>query len=185
MTAAVVDELGPPDVLVNNAGIAVFDDPLELSDADWDRCFDVDLNGVWYCCREALPHLIAAGSASIVNIASVHAFQIIPGCFPYPVAKHGVLGLTRALAMDYAPHGVRVNAISPGYIDTPINAEIWSQTPDPQAERDKAAALHPVGRIGTPDEVAWPAVFLASDESSFVTGANLVVDGGRSVLHHE
>lgn len=185
MTATVVDELGPPDVLVNNAGIAVFDDPLELTDEDWARCFDVDLNGVWYCCREVLPHMLDAGGGSIVNIASVHSFQIIPGCFPYPVAKHGVLGLTRALAMDYARHGIRVNAICPGYIDTPINAEIWSTAPDPQAEREKAAALHPVGRIGTPDEVAWPAVFLASHESSFMTGASLVVDGGRSVLHHE
>ncbi len=167
---------GPPDILVNNAGIAVFSDPVQLSAADWRRCFDVDLDGVWHCCRAVLPYLLDAGRGSIVNIASVHSFEIIKGCFPYPVAKHGVVGLTRALAVEYASRGIRVNAICPGYIDTPVNS------PD---VLERAAGLVPLGRVGSADEVAWSAVFLASDEASFVTGASLVVDGGRAVVYHD
>lgn len=167
---------GPPEILVNNAGIAVFSDPLQLSAADWRRCFDVDLDGVWHCCRAVLPYLLDAGQGSIVNIASVHSFEIIKGCFPYPVAKHGVIGLTRALAVEYARCGIRVNAICPGYVDTPVN---------PQEVLRSAAPLVPLGRVATPDEIAWPAVFLASDEASFVTGASLVVDGGRALVYHD
>jgi len=185
MMAAAVDHFGPPDVLVNNAGIAVFDDPLHLSDEDWRRCFAVDLDGVWYCCRAALPHMLERGRGSIVNIASVHSFQIIPHCFPYPVAKHGVIGLTRALAIEYADRNVRCNAICPGYIATQISIDYWGTFPDPKAERERAEKIHPLQRVGEPDEVAWTAVFLASDEAGFITGASLMVDGGRSVLYHD
>ena len=93
----------------------------------------VDLEGVWRCARAFLPGMIQAGRGSIVNIASTHAFQIIPGCFPYPVAKHAVVGLTRALAIEYAARGIRVNAIAPGYIETPIATEYWNTFPDPEA----------------------------------------------------
>jgi NAD(P)-dependent dehydrogenase (short-subunit alcohol dehydrogenase family) len=178
-------ELGPADVLVNNAGIVVFRDPLHCTDDDWRRCFSVDLDGVWYGCRAFLPQLIERGGGSIINIASSHASQIIPNCFPYPVAKHGLVGLTRALAIDMAAQGVRVNAISPGYILTPNVVSYWSTFPDPAAERARVMQMHPVKRIGTPDEVAWTAVFLASDEAGFMTGANLQIDGGMSILYHE
>ncbi len=184
MVEAAIEQFGPPDVLVNNAGINVFHNPLEMPFSEWERCFRIDLNGVWHCCRAVLPHMLAGGRGSIVNIASVHAFQIIPHCFPYPVAKHGLLGLTRALAIEYAAKNIRVNAICPGYIETPISFDYWDTFPDPAAERQRAYDLHPPGRIGTPDEVAWPAVFLASDEAGFINGASLVVDGGRSVLYH-
>jgi NAD(P)-dependent dehydrogenase (short-subunit alcohol dehydrogenase family)/glyoxylase-like metal-dependent hydrolase (beta-lactamase superfamily II) len=184
MVEATVAHFGPPDVLVNNAGINVFHEPLEMPFSEWERCFRIDLNGVWHCCRAVLPHMLTLGRGSIVNIASVHAFQIIPHCFPYPVAKHGLLGLTRALAIEYAARNIRVNAICPGYIETPISFEYWNTFPDPAAEQQRAYQLHPPGRIGTPDEVAWPAVFLASDEAGFINGASLVVDGGRSVLYH-
>jgi NAD(P)-dependent dehydrogenase (short-subunit alcohol dehydrogenase family)/glyoxylase-like metal-dependent hydrolase (beta-lactamase superfamily II) len=184
MVSAAIDHFGPPDVLVNNAGINVFHDPLNMPFSEWERCFRIDLNGAWHCCRAVLPHMLARGRGSIVNIASVHAFQIIPHCFPYPVAKHGLLGLTRALAIEYAARNIRVNAICPGYIETPISFEYWNTFPDPAAEQQRAYQLHPPGRIGTPDEVAWPAVFLASDEAGFINGASLVVDGGRSVLYH-
>ncbi len=184
MVAAVVARFGPPEVLINNAGVNVFHDPLLMPFEEWERCFRVDLEGVWHCCRAVLPHLLAHGRGSIVNIASVHAQQIIPHCFPYPVAKHGLLGLTRALAIEYAARHIRVNAICPGYIETELSVEYWNTFLDPAAERQRAYRLHPPGRIGTPDEVAWPAVFLASDEAGFINGATLMVDGGRSVLYH-
>ena len=176
---------GAPDVLVNNAGVNVFRDPLAMTDEDWRRCMAVDIEGVWRCARAVLPGMIAAARGSIVNIASTHAFQIIPGCFPYPVAKHAVVGLTRALAIEYAAQGIRVNAIAPGYIETPIATEYWSTFPDPEAERRRAYDLHPPKRIGRPEEVAWTAVFLASDEAPFINAATIVIDGGRSVLYHE
>jgi NAD(P)-dependent dehydrogenase (short-subunit alcohol dehydrogenase family) len=184
MTAKVVERFGPPDVLVNNAGIAVFRDPLATTSTDWQRCFSVDLDGVWYCCKAALPHMLAKGRGDIVNIASVHSFKIIPHCFPYPIAKHAVMGLTRALAIEYADRNIRVNAIAPGYIGTEIVENIFAQAPDPQALRRETEALHPVKRIGRPDEIAWAAVFLASDEARFMTAECLIIDGGRSALFH-
>lgn len=184
MVSATIAHFGLPEVLINNAGINVFHDPLQMPPAEWERCFRVDLEGVWHCCRAVLPHMLARGRGSIVNIASVHSFQIIPHCFPYPVAKHGLIGLTRALAIEYAARHIRVNAICPGYIETELSIEYWNTFPNPEQERRRAYQLHPPGRIGTPDEVAWPAVFLASDEAGFINGASLMVDGGRSVLYH-
>jgi NAD(P)-dependent dehydrogenase (short-subunit alcohol dehydrogenase family) len=184
MTARVVERLGPPDVLVNNAGIALFRDPLDTTTDDWRHCFSVDLDGVWHCCRAALPHLLARGRGDIINIASVHSFKIIPHCFPYPVAKHGVIGLTRALAIEYADRNIRVNAIAPGYIGTEIVEKIFADATDPQALRRETDALHPMKRIGRPEEIAWAAVFLASDEARFMTAECLVIDGGRSSLFH-
>jgi NAD(P)-dependent dehydrogenase (short-subunit alcohol dehydrogenase family) len=184
MMARVVDRLGPPDVLINNAGIAVFGDPLHTTAGDWQRCFSVDLEGVWHCCRAVLPHLLARGKGDIVNIASVHSFKIIPHCFPYPVAKHAVVGLTRALAIEYAERNIRVNAIAPGYVATEIVEKIFSDSVDPRVLRHEIDALHPVKRIGRPEEIAWAAVFLASDEARFMTAECLVIDGGRSNLFH-
>ena len=185
MVTETVEVFGPPDILVNNAGINVFADPLKLTDEEWNRCMSVDLLGVWHCCRAVLPHMLARQKGSIVNIASVHSFQIIPHTFPYPVAKHGLLGMTRALAVEYAAQGVRVNAVCPGYILTQINVDYWDAFPDPAAERARAAARQPMNRIGTVDEVAWPALFLASDEAGYITGAMVVIDGGGSIQFHE
>jgi NAD(P)-dependent dehydrogenase (short-subunit alcohol dehydrogenase family) len=176
---------GHLDILVNNAGINVFHEPLETTEAEWRRCFAVDLDGVWHMCRAALPTMLEQGAGSIVNIASSHSSTIIPGTFPYPVAKHGLLGLTRALGIEYAARGVRVNAIAPGYIDTEIARDYWATFPDPAAERGRAEALHPPRRIGRPEEVAMTAVFLASDEAPFINAASIAVDGGRSVLYHD
>jgi NAD(P)-dependent dehydrogenase (short-subunit alcohol dehydrogenase family) len=176
---------GPLDVLVNNAGINVFCDPLTMTDADWRRCFAVDLDGVWNGCRAALPGMVERGGGSIVNIASTHAFKIIPGCFPYPVAKHGVLGLTRALGIEYAARNVRVNAIAPGYIETQLTHDWWNAQPDPAAARKATLDLQPMKRIGRPEEVAMTAVFLASDEAPFINASCITVDGGRSALYHD
>jgi NAD(P)-dependent dehydrogenase (short-subunit alcohol dehydrogenase family) len=184
MVAETVATLGPPDILVNNAGIAVFGEPLSITDADWARCMSVDLNGAWYCCRAVLPHLLAKGHGAIVNIASNHSFQVIKETFPYPIAKHGLIGLTRALALEYAGRGIIVNAISPGYIDTPLNQRLFAADPDPDARR-KVEARQPLGRLGRPEEIAAVAALLASDEARFMVGTNVVVDGGVQIRMYE
>lgn len=182
---AMADAAGPADILINNAGINVFRDPLATTEAEWRHCLSVDLDGVWNCCRAVLPAMLAAGRGAVVNIASVHSFKIIPGCFPYPVAKHAVVGLTRALGIEYAARGIRVNAIAPGFIDTPIAEEFFATFDDPAAERRRAEAIHPPRRLGRPEEVAMTALFLASDEAPFINAETIVIDGGRSVLYHD
>jgi NAD(P)-dependent dehydrogenase (short-subunit alcohol dehydrogenase family) len=185
MVETTMATFGPPDVLVNNAGIAVFGDPLELSDDDWRRCLGVDLDGVWFATRAVLPAMLEQGHGSIVNLASVHSFQIIPHCFPYPVAKHGVIGLTRALAVEYAQAGIRVNAVCPSYVETKIAEEYYATFADPAAEKRRVEGLHPLKRTARPEEVAAAIAFLAADECGFLTGVSLMVDGGRSVLFHD
>ena len=185
MVEKTVGLYGPPDILINNAGIAVFDDPLKLSEEDWKKCFSVDLDGVWYGCQHTLPYMLEKKKGSIVNIASVHSFQIIPKCFPYPVAKHGVLGLTRALAVDYADKGIKINAISPGYIFTPINEWFFNTKPDPAAAKRETENLHPINRLGTSEEIANAALFMSSDECNFMIGANVVIDGGITLKIHD
>lgn len=185
MAKAALDAFGRVDILVNNAGINVFREPLETTQEDWRCCFAVDLEGVWYCTKALLPSMRAQGAGAVINIASVHSFAIIPNTFPYPVAKHGLLGLTRALGIQYAAEGIRVNAISPGYIETQIAVEYWNTFPDPAAERQRTYDMHPPKRIGKPEEVAMTAVFLGSDEAPFINATAIVIDGGRSVLYHE
>ena len=180
-----VERLGKLDILVNNAGVNVFRDPLEMSEEEWRRCFAVDLDGVWHCTKAALPVMLEQGGGSVVNVASCHSFSIIPNTFPYPVVKHGLLGLTRALGIQYARQNIRVNAIAPGYVETQLAVDYWQTFPDPEAERQRTYDLHPQGRIGQPKEVAMTAVFLASDEAPFINASCLVIDGGRSVLYHE
>ena len=183
--AMVRERFGRIDVLVNNAGINVFHEPLQTSDAEWQRCMAVDLEGVWRMCRATLPAMLERNAGSIVNIASSHSSTIIPGTFPYPVAKHGLLGLTRALGIEYAARNIRVNAIAPGYIETELALDYWNTFPDPAAERQRTYDLHPPKRIGKPEEVAMTAVFLASDEAPFINATSIAIDGGRSVLYHE
>jgi NAD(P)-dependent dehydrogenase (short-subunit alcohol dehydrogenase family) len=176
---------GRIDVLVNNAGINVFSDPLELQDADWDRCLEVDLKSSWIVAKAVLPAMLGRGAGNIVNIASVHGHRIIPGSFPYPVAKHGLIGLTRALAIEYAARGIRVNSISPGFILTPQTEDWLAAQPNPQQERRRQESLLPCKRLGTTAEVAYTALFLASDEALFINAADIVIDGGRTQLYHE
>ena len=177
-------ELGTLNALVNNAGINVFAEPLAMSDAEWDRCFDVNLKGAWNCCRAVLPGLIEAGGGAILNIASTHAFTIIPHTFPYPLAKHALLGMTKALGLEYAAKGVRVNALAPGYVATQKVIDYWNSFPDPEAAKADTMRLHPGGRIATPEEIALAAVFMISDECPFMNATCLTVDGGLSVQQH-
>jgi NAD(P)-dependent dehydrogenase (short-subunit alcohol dehydrogenase family) len=185
MARLAVERHGRIDVLINCAGVNVFRDPLEMTEEDWRRCFAIDLDGAWYGCKAVLPQMIEQRVGSIINIASTHSSHIIPGCFPYPVAKHGLLGLTRALGIEYAPKGIRVNAIAPGYIETQLNVDYWNGFAEPEAERQRAMDLHPPRRIGQPMEVAMTAVFLASDEAPFINASCITVDGGRSVMYHD
>lgn len=184
MVASGIGHFGRLDVLVNNAGVDVFTDPLQMTSEQWRRCFAIDLDGAWNGCRAALPHMLAQGAGSIVNIASVHGHRIIPGCFPYPVAKHALIGLTRSLGIEYAARGIRVNSISPGLIMTE-KVEAWlASCPDPEAERQRQIDILPCKRIGDPDEVAYTALFLASDEARFINASDILIDGGRSQLYH-
>jgi NAD(P)-dependent dehydrogenase (short-subunit alcohol dehydrogenase family) len=185
MVDAATERFGAPDVLVNNAGINVFNEPLSLSDDEWTRCFEVDLKGAWNCAKAVLPGMLGLGRGSIVNIASVHGHKIVPRCFPYPVAKHGLIGLTKALGIEYAAHGIRVNSISPGLVLTAIAEAGFAAAPDPEAERRRQTEILPNRRIGEPEEIAYTALFLASDEARYINAADIRVDGGRSQLYHE
>lgn len=172
---------GAVDILVNNAGIAVCRDPLEVTQDDWDRCMAVDLEAAWLCCKAVLPEMLERGNGAIINIASIHGFSVMRSAFPYPVAKHGLLGLTRALALQYADKGIAINAISPGFIDTPIADWCFSRAADPIAAREAEIRKQPIQRFGLPSEVAAVAALMASDEARFMVGSNVVIDGGVSV----
>jgi NAD(P)-dependent dehydrogenase (short-subunit alcohol dehydrogenase family) len=178
------EEIGPINALVNNAGVNVFSEPLASTDDDWSRCFDINLKGAWNCCRAVLPDMLEEGAGAILNIASTHAFTIIPHTFPYPLAKHALIGLTKSLAIEYAPRQVRVNALAPGYVATQKVIDYWNSFPDPEAAKAETMKLHPGGRIAETEEIAMAAVFMISDECRFMTGACLTVDGGLSILHH-
>ena len=185
MVDITLNEFGSPDILINNAGINVFGEPLNMPDSEWKKAFSVDLDGVWFGCKAVLPHMLKKNKGTIVNVASVHGIQIIPNCFPYPVAKHGVIGLTKALAVDYASKGIKINSISPGYIDTPIVERFFKTKPDPDAARKEAENHQPIKRMGTTDEIANTIMFMSSDECNYMIGANIVVDGGITLRMHE
>ncbi len=176
--------IGPVNALVNNAGVNVFAEPLETSDEEWERCFNINLKGAWNCCKAMLPGMIGAGGGVVLNIASTHSFTIIPHTFPYPVAKHALLGMTKALGLEYAPKNIRVNALAPGYVETQKATDYWNSFADPQAARAETMKLHPGGRIASPDEIAMAAVFMVSDECPFMNATCLTIDGGLSIQQH-
>jgi NAD(P)-dependent dehydrogenase (short-subunit alcohol dehydrogenase family) len=180
--AAAQERFGRIDVLVNNAGADVFHEPLSLDDAEWQRNLDTNLGGAWNFSRAVLPGMLDHGGGSIVNIASVHGHKIIPGAFPYPVAKHALIGMTRALGIQYAARGIRCNSISPGLILVE-RVERWFER-EPGV-RERQIELLPCKRIGRPEEVAYTALFLASDEAPFINATDILIDGGRSQLYHE
>ncbi|MCL7998856.1 SDR family oxidoreductase [Brucella sp. 21LCYQ03] len=177
-------EIGVVNALVNNAGINVFAKPLETSDDEWNRCFDVNLKGAWNCSKAVLPGFIEQGGGVILNIASTHAFTIIPHTFPYPLAKHALLGMTKSLGLEYAPQHIRVNAIAPGYVETQKVIEYWNSFTNPAEARAQTMALHRGGCIASPHEIAMAAVFMISDECPFMNATCLTIDGGLSVQQH-
>lgn len=177
-------EIGQLNALVNNAGVNVFAEPLKTTDEEWNRCFDINLKGAWNCCKAVLPGLIEQGGGVILNVASTHAFTIIPHTFPYPLAKHALLGMTKSLGLEYAARNIRVNALAPGYVSTQKVIDYWNGFPDPEAAKAETMKLHPGGRIATPEEIAMAAVFMISDECPFMNATCLTVDGGLSVQQH-
>ncbi|MFG6460058.1 SDR family oxidoreductase [Roseateles sp. DXS20W] len=183
MAARGAERFGPISVLINNAGMNVFAEPLAMTSAQWQRCFAVDLEGALHCSRAVLPGMLAGGGGSIVNVASVHGHRIIPDAFPYPVAKHALIGMTKALGIQYAARNVRVNSISPGLILSERVIE-WLDSVTPE-ERQRQVDLLPPRRIGEPIEVAYTALFLATDEARFINATDILIDGGRSQLYHE
>lgn len=172
---------GPVNVLVNNAAVMPSGRLHETDPADFDRCLSVNLRGTYLVSRAVIPEMLERGEGSIIHMASVTAILGLPGIAAYSATKGALVALARAMSTDYARFGVRINAVSPGTIDSPMLHDFIANQSDPAYFRKAFDDMHPIGRIGTIDEVANVFVFLASDESSFVTGANYEVDGGLGV----
>ena len=172
---ATVGRFGKLDILVNNAGIDIGGRVEETTVEDWDRVMDVNAKGVFFGTKSAIPEMRKAGGGSIINISSEQGLVGSRDASPqYQASKGAVRLFTKSAAMQYAHEGIRVNSVHPGPIVTPMTEEIWT---GPE-RRDRAASRVPLGRIGRPEEVAYGVLYLASDESSYVTGSELVIDGG-------
>lgn len=182
LVKAVTDRYGRLDVLVNIAGIAVGGSVTDMREEDWDKVFAVNLKGIWYAMKYAIPHLRASGGGSIVNASSAQALRGFPGWAAYAATKGAIISLTQQAAVEYAPDRIRVNAIAPGTIMSPMNEEIFRTAPDPTALVESWNSMHALGRFGECEEVAAVVAFLASADSSFITGACVPVDGGLTIL---
>jgi len=169
---------GRIDVLVNNAAICPPGDILTTTEAIWDEVIDVNLKGIFLCCKNVIPHMQANGGGTIVNIGSINSLMAMENEAAYDASKGGVLMLTKAMALDFAKSNIRVNCICPGAIETPMLNASLETAKNPQAARESLVQKHPLRRTGTPDEIAQAALFLATDDSSFITGATIPVDGG-------
>lgn len=174
-----VDTYGGLDFAFNNAGIeGANESSSQQSRSNWDQVIDINLTGVFLGIREQLPAMLEDGGGAIVNTASVAGLLGFPNLSPYVASKHGVLGLTKTAAVEFSADGVRVNAVCPGVIETPMVARTREEDPEMM---EQTAAATPIGRLGDPEEIAAAVVWLCSDDASFVTGESLVVDGGYSV----
>ncbi|MFQ6023968.1 MAG: SDR family NAD(P)-dependent oxidoreductase, partial [Acidiferrobacterales bacterium] len=173
--SAAADEFGPISVIVNSAGVVSTESALELKERDWNRVIDTNLKGAWLVAQEAARRLVDAGiGGSIINIASIAAFRVAGHLAPYAASKAGLMHLTRALALEWARHDIRVNAIAPGYIETDLNRDFFASPPG-QAMIKRI----PQRRLGKPEDLDGALLLLASDASRYMTGSAIVVDGGH------
>jgi NAD(P)-dependent dehydrogenase (short-subunit alcohol dehydrogenase family) len=178
---AAVKQYGRLDILVNNAAVQIMAKLVETSEEIWDQIHNVNLKGVFLGCKYAIPAMIKAGGGSIVNMASVLGFVGDPDLAAYCAAKGGVIALTRVAALTYGPQQIRVNCICPGDVDTPLVQAYFEKDSNPALLRNEVSSKYALRRIAAPSEVANAALFLASDESSFVTGSTMVVDGALTI----
>jgi len=176
---AVVGHFGRLDILVNNAGVSGASKPThEITEAEWDFVQSINVKGVFFATKHAIPHLKKAGGGSIINLSSIYGIVGAPDIPPYHASKGAVRLMTKTDALIYAPDRIRVNSIHPGFIWTPMVEKHLAKLGDVAGGRIAVDALHPLGHMGEPDDIAWAAVYLASGEAKFVTGTELVVDGG-------
>lgn len=175
----VLQAFGQLDVLVNNAGISGVNKPThEVTEAEWDHLMAVNVKGVFFCTKHALPYMLARGRGSIINLSSIYGLVGAPDVPPYHASKGAVREMSKTDAMIYAKRGIRVNSVHPGFIWTPMVEAFAASQGDEAAARAALDVLHPVRHVGEADDIAWGIVYLASDESKFMTGAELVIDGG-------
>lgn len=176
MVDTALDTYDQLDYAVNNAGIEGTSAPTpELTEADWHRVIDINLKGVWLGMKHEIPAILDTDGGAIVNTSSVAGFNGFAELAPYVASKHGVIGLTKTAALEYSAQGVRVNAVAPGVIDTPMVSRTFEDDPE---GLEQVLAAEPIGRIGKPEEIASAIVYLCSDDASFVTGFPMAVDGG-------
>lgn len=171
---------GKLDILYNNAAVALGGSVTEMTEAQWQKVMNVNLGSVFRCCKHAIPLMKRSGGGAIVSTASVQAHVGYEGWAAYAAAKGGIIAMTKQMAVEYAPYHIRVNCLSPATINTPMLAQVIKESPNPHLLQTWEA-MHPIGRIGEPGEVAKAAVFLASDDSSFITGVDLLVDGALTI----
>lgn len=169
---------GGLNVLVNNAGVLHIGTAEQITEEQWDETFNVNVRGLWLLSRSVLPYMRKAGGGSIINLASVLGINGARNRASYAPSKGAVVLLTKCMAVDHGAENIRVNAICPSFVETDLTAEVIRKAPDPGAVRRERIAVHPIGRLGQPEDIAGLAVYLASDESAWVTGAALPVDGG-------
>lgn len=181
--AAHMERFGRLDILVNNAGQNQHYDASQMSVDEWEKSMSLNLRGAWLCAKHALPIMAEQHAGVIVNIASVHATMTANNFFPYNVAKSGILGLTRSIALDWGPRKIRAVAVSPGWVRTQPAIDFLEAADDPVAEEQRVKDLHPVKRIGEPRDIGALVAFLASDEAGYITGAEIVIDGGISARY--
>jgi NAD(P)-dependent dehydrogenase (short-subunit alcohol dehydrogenase family) len=178
--AKIRDRFGAIDVLVNNAGISGADKPTdEITEEEWDRVMAVNVKGVFFCTKHVIPFLREAGGGSIINLSSIYGIVSSPDIPAYHASKGAVRLMTKTDALLYAKEKIRVNSVHPGFIWTPLVEELGGRSDEGVEKfREHLDSLHPIGHVGEPEDVAWGIVYLASDESKFVTGSELLIDGG-------
>lgn len=179
--SSVIEEFSHIDILYNNAAVTSLASTESISDAELDRVFSINIKGMFYCCRAVLPGMITRHFGVIVNNASITGIVGAPGMAAYSTSKGAIITFTRTLALEQAENGIRVNCICPASIDTPMLQASFAAAPDPLLARANNIKRHPLGRLGTPQDVANLALFLASDEASFITGGTYVIDGGATI----